>query len=57
MKTLVAVDGGACTEHVIRFLASRMPWLGADEPVTVMHCAEALPPRAAVAFDAEALVR
>jgi nucleotide-binding universal stress UspA family protein len=47
MKILAAVDGSPFTKRMLAYLAAHNEWLGANHDYTLLHCAPAVPPRAA----------
>ena len=47
MKILAAVDGSPYTKRMLAYLAAHDEWLGAQHQYTLLHCAPAVPPRAA----------
>jgi nucleotide-binding universal stress UspA family protein len=51
MKILLAVDGSAYTKHMLTYLSTHGEWLGSTHRYTVIHCAMAVPHRAAAFLD------
>jgi nucleotide-binding universal stress UspA family protein len=51
MKILAAVDGSPYTKRMLAYLAAHDEWLGAHHEYTLLHCAPAVPPRAAAVID------
>ncbi|MGA0610766.1 universal stress protein [Caldimonas sp. KR1-144] len=52
MKILIAVDGSACTQRMLDFIAAHGGWLEPGHSLTVLHCVAAIPHRAAAFVDA-----
>lgn len=55
MKILVAVDGSTYTKRMLAYLAAHDEWMGSHHDYTVLHCAPAVPPRAAAVLDKSVL--
>lgn len=47
MKILIAADGSVYTKRMLAFIAAHDEWLGPQHTYTVLHCAPAIPHRAA----------
>jgi nucleotide-binding universal stress UspA family protein len=47
MKILIAADGSQYTKRILAYIAAHDEWLGPQHHFTVLHCAPAIPHRAA----------
>ncbi len=51
MKILLAVDGSAYTKRMLTYIVTHGDWLNSKHLYTVIHCAAAVPHRAAAFLD------
>ena len=51
MKILLAVDGSAYTKRMLTYIVTHGEWLNSKHRYTVIHCAAAVPHRAAAFLD------
>lgn len=51
MKILLAVDGSAYTKRMLTYMVTHGDWLDSKHRYTVIHCAAAVPHRAAAFLD------